>query len=225
MSNGLGSREYAAIFLALGAVALLMAAGFRTQDLLLAGLTLGLYGLHLVSMRSIRDRQERQSAFLREVGAALDDLSTPPRDGETASVPGPASPSTGGSPASSSSPTPGATGATGGGGRGEVPEKERPGADGEEASRGGGEKVRRNLQIGTVAMVEGILEPSQVSQVMSIKEQKPQRAFGEIAVDMGLLDPDQVEELREIKRNGVYSKRKLTNARAELRAFLGKGAD
>lgn len=214
-----GSRKYAAVFLALGVLALLMAVGLRTQDLLLAGLTLGLYGLHLVSMRSIRDQQERQSDLLREVGAALDDLSAPSQE-EGA---GPTSGGTGGaSPAS-------APGSVGGGGRGapagDTGPDERSERGAAEGTDGDDRTVPRNLRIGTVAVVEEALEPREVSRIMSIHERKPQKTFGDVAVEMGLLDRDQVEELLEIKETGLYSKRKLTSAKARLREFLGKKSD
>lgn len=223
MLDGLGSREYAAIFLALGVLALLLAAGFRTQDLLLAGLTLGLYGLHLVSMRSLREKQERQSALLREVGAALDDLSGP-ASADSASAEADA--------AGSGSGTPGGHGAPASAGSAGRGADDGHGADagpgeGKRSRRGNGERsapgdrtVRRKLRMGTVAIVEGALEPREVARVMSVKEQKPGKSFGTVAVEMGLLDAGQVEDLQETRETGLYPERRLKEAKRELRAFL-----
>lgn len=218
MLDGLGSREYAAIFLALGVLALLLAAGFRTQDLLLAGLTLGLYGLHLVSMRSLREKQERQSALLREVGAALDDLSGPASAEADAARSG--SGTTGGDGA------PGSATSAGRGGD-DVPDAGAGPGEEKRSRRGNGERsapgdrtVRRDLRMGTVAIVEGALEPREVARVMSVKEQKPGKSFGTVAVEMGLLDAGQVEDLQETRETGLYSERRLKEAKRELRAFL-----
>lgn len=206
MLEGLGSREFAAIFLALAVGALLLAAGFRTQDLLLAGLTVGLYGLHLVSVRVIRDEQGRQATLLRQVAAALDDLA-----GGAVNEEGSMRQADAGDAESRARDEPAEAG------------RARETGDGGGTSVAGGDsKVSRDLRIGTVAVVEGLLEPKEVSRVMSVQERKPDKPFGEIAVQMGLLRPDQAEELLEVKETGLFSKRKLSRARTKLRSFLGR---
>lgn len=208
MFDQLGSREYVGIFLALAVLALLLAAGFRTQDLLLAGLTLGLYGLHLMSIRSIQEEQEQHSSLLREVGAALDDLSLD----EEAPKPG------GGSgedaPSATRSRPPGATSSRSTG---------TAGSGGAVPPDDGDLMVPRDLRIGTVAIVQGMLDPSDVSRIMSMQERQPERPFGELAVEAGLLEPEQVEELLEVQETGLYSQRKLKQAKSKLRTFLGQG--
>lgn len=213
MWERLGSREYVGIFLALAVLALLMAAGFRTQDLLLAGLTLGLYGLHLISIRSIRERQEQQSALLREVGTALDDLGLDEgarrSDGE-GEADRPAQPPAGPSPA---------------GGDGDARASPAAAEAGGAPEGDGDTMVPRELRIGTVAIVEGALEPDDVSRVMAMQDRRPDRPFGELAVEAGLLTPSRVEELLEMQRTGLYSRRRLKQAKSKLRAFLGRAGD
>lgn len=213
MFDQLGSREYVGIFLALAVLALLLAAGFRTQDLLLAGLTLGLYGLHLMSIRSIQEEQEQHSSLLREVGAALDDLSLD----EEARKPGGASRterSGEDAPSATRSRPPGGTSSRSTG---------TAGSGGAAPPDDGDLMVPRDLRIGTVAIVQGMLQPSDVSRIMSMQERQPERPFGELAVEAGLLEPEQVEELLEVQETGLYSQRKLKQAKSKLRTFLGQG--
>lgn len=213
MFEGLGSREYVGIFLALAVLALLLAAGFRTQDLLLAGLTLGLYGLHLLSIQSIQEEQEQHSALLREAGAALDDLSVD-EDSRRRQA------SSGGS--AGSGPTSGTKrSASSAGGSADATDSSGIGSSGEVPPDDGDLMVPRDLRIGTVAIVQGILEPNDVSRVMSLQERQPDKPFGELAVEAGLLDPEQVEDLLEVQETGLYSQRKLKQAKSKLRAFLG----
>lgn len=215
MFEQLGSREYVGIFLALAVLALLLAAGFRTQDLLLAGLTLGLYGLHLMSIRSIQEEQEQHSSLLREVGSALDDLSLD-EDARKPSAAAGTAPSEEAAPSATRSRSPGSASArsrsTG-----------TPGNGGAAPPDDGDLMVPRDLRIGTVAIVQGMLEPSDVSRIMSMQERRPERPFGELAVEAGLLEPEQVEELLEVQETGLYSQRKLKQAKAKLRTFLGQG--
>lgn len=214
MFEKIGSREYIGIFLALAVLTLLLAAGFRTQDLLLAGLTLGLYGLHLMSIRTIQEKQERQSSLLREVGGALDDLSVDegarerPRDGGTEPAEAAASSATRSRPPGSASARSRSTGT--------------PESGGPEPPDDGGLMVPRDLRIGTVAIVQGVLEPSDVSRVMSMQERRPEKPFGELAVEAGLMEPGQVEKLLEVQETGLYSRRKLKQAKSKLRTFLGQ---
>lgn len=210
MFEQFGSREYIGIFLALAVLSLLLAAGFRTQDLLLAGLTLGLYGLHLMSISTIQEKQEKQSSLLREVGAALDDLS-PDEDARKQHLSGGTDPSQAtASPAAGSRPQRSRSTGTPEGGGPEPPDD-------------GGLKVPRDLRIGTVAIVQGVLEPSDVSSIMSMQERQPEKSFGELAVESGLLEPGQVEKIREVQETGLYSQRRLKQAKSKLRTFLGKG--
>lgn len=75
MNGGtLTERSYIPLFGAVALVAVLLAVGFRIQDLLLTGLTVGLYSLHLYSVRELRSEQEKQQARLEQVAAALEDL-------------------------------------------------------------------------------------------------------------------------------------------------------
>ncbi|MFB6241097.1 MAG: hypothetical protein ABEJ46_06035, partial [Gemmatimonadota bacterium] len=46
--------------------------------------------------------------------------------------------------------------------------------------------VPRDLRIGTVAIVQGMLEPSDVSRIMSMQDRQPEKPFGELAVEAGV---------------------------------------
>lgn len=76
LEGTLTERSYILLFGAVALVAVLLAVGFRIQDLLLAGLTVGLYSPHLYSVRELRSEQEKQQARLEQVAAALEDLET-----------------------------------------------------------------------------------------------------------------------------------------------------
>lgn len=187
MSDG-RSATYVGAFLFLSAVAVLLALGFRIQDLLLAGLVLVLYGLHLIRINSLEDELDEQTANIREVSSRLEELS------DLQSLPAPPEP-------------------TG----------EQPGAAPAEGSAEAGfegESVALDLRLGTVAIVENVLEPEQVSKVLAAQEREPEKKFGELAVEAGMIDDDQVDRLLEIQQRGVYSRAKVQSAKARLRAHL-----
>jgi hypothetical protein len=84
-----------------------------------------------------------------------------------------------------------------------------------------GVKTPRHLQIGTIAIIRKMLDPSEVGAILSAQRSAPDRRFGELAVELGLLTNSQVEELLEEQRKVVFTDAELLEARTQIAEMQG----
>lgn len=209
-----GDREYSGHFL--GAVALLtllvalLAWYGQNTTLALVAAVLGIYALHLISLRVILQGQAENKARLEtqwkllqllvdpnalEAGTGL-----PPR----ASLAPPAMP--GAESRLASSPRP----------NGNKPDGGAPPAPPEPEYR---IPTPRHFALGTVALIRNMLTPAQVARILVEQRQQPDKKFATLAVDLGMLTDEQREELLLAQQEGLFSDAEMREARERLRDF------
>jgi hypothetical protein len=208
-------REYSRNFL--GAIAIvtilvaLLAWYGQNRGLALASAVLGLYALHLTSIRYILEGQADNRARLETQWKLLQLLVDPNALEPGTGVPyprgtSPAKPLTDPRVTSASS-------ATGNGGH----------ARGNAASPDGSNEYRvptpRHFALGTVALIRDLLSPAQVARILVEQRQQPDKRFASIAVDLGMLTDEQREELLLAQQEGLFSDAEMREARERLRDF------
>lgn len=224
------SRQYLTVFVIVTVAAVTLALLADNANLALAAAVLGLYVLHLLSVRFIVRGQQEQWEALRELEGVLGELGRAeevgPGDGLAAvEVPaaGPAPGARGSSPAGDGAEQPhpraatttqetDASGSRGNGG----------GARGADAGTGqddGEIPVPRHFALGTVAVIKEALAPNEVAQVLLEQRRRPRRRFGELAVELGLLEEGELEALLLTQQEGVYTKAEIRGARQRLQAY------
>ncbi|MFQ5890381.1 MAG: hypothetical protein ACE5JR_10060 [Gemmatimonadota bacterium] len=163
---------------------------------------LGLYVLHLLSIRFILHNQQEQRATLDEHWELLQQLV-----GRTELAGGRA-----GTPVAGAS------------------DRRLVGISGDAEAIAGtgrlyaGETTReapvpRHLAIGTVAIVRRMLEPADVAQIILEQRKRPDRRFGETALLLGLLTESQLEELLVAQQEGLFTDDEIEEARRRLEEF------
>ena len=208
-------REYSSHFL--GAVALLtifvalLAWYEQNRGLALAAAVLGIYALHLASLRFILTGQAENKARLETQWKLLQLLVDPnalDADG----------------------------GYRGGLGRGTAhgSESRLVGAavrdatshDGGRAANGSAPDqpeyripTPRHFALGTVALIRNLLTPAQVARILVEQRQQPDKKFATLAVDLGMLTEIQREELLLAQQEGLFSDAEMREARERLRDF------
>lgn len=81
--------------------------------------------------------------------------------------------------------------------------------------------IPRRLALGTVAIGRGMLEPSEVVQILLKQRQQPHRRLGELAIERGLLTASQLEELLRVQQKGLFTDTEKEVARLRLQEFRG----
>lgn len=197
MSLASHSRLYAAL---LGGAA--VAAGvfaFIADDgsLGFAAAIVGLYALHIFSMRYMRDQWETLRGLERlvgELGYSQEEIREAGRGGEPAGA---------------------ATGARGRPGPGSATE-----AGGEAPRRESDTRtVSRKFALGTVALIEGKMNPAEVSRTLAEQRKKPQLTFGDHAVSLGYLTETELEDLVQAQHDGVFTADQIQEARRRLQQY------
>ena len=79
--------------------------------------------------------------------------------------------------------------------------------------------IPRKFALGTVAIIRRVLDPAEVARVLEEQRVFPKKRFGEIAVDLGLMSEEQLNELLEAQRGGLFTEEEIQSARARLEAF------
>jgi hypothetical protein len=219
-----GDREYSGHFL--GAVAILtllvalLAWYGHNRALALAAAVLGIYALHLISLRFILEGQAENKARLETQWKLLQLLVDPNALDPGTGMPG----RLGGSVPSSPLPesrvvtSPLRNGASG--------DEEETGDAERKASNGGapdGAEYRiptpRHFALGTVALIRNMLSPAQVARILVEQRQQPEKKFASLAVELGMLTDLQREELLLAQQEGLFSDAEMREARERLRDF------
>lgn len=213
LSNG--EREYSGHFL--GAVAILtilvalLAWWGENRALALAAAVLGLYALHLISLRFILAGQAENKTRLETQWKLLQLLVDPNAlDAGTGFRGGrPQPPLAGAESRIVTSPRRAAAEGEGFGG-----------ANG--ASAEGAEyriPTPRHFALGTVALIRNMLTPAQVARILVEQRQQPDKKFATLAVELGMLTDLQREELLLAQQEGLFSDAEMREARERLRDF------
>lgn len=156
-----------------------------------AAAILGLYVLHLLSVRSILRAQRRQQKALCEQLRQLRRLVGGAR--ESGEPNGPAGGVAAGNVTTpEAAPTP-------------APAVELP--------------LPRHLALGTVAIIRDALTPQEVARVLVEQERRPGIRFGDVALDLGLLTSAKLEELLEIQHRGLFTPQEIAAARQRIEEF------
>lgn len=103
-------------------------------------------------------------------------------------------------------------------GAGDPSDEERE-IDDEEIENTGGQTVRRDFKLGTVAVIKGVMSPGIVSEVMSEHRRRPGLTFGDHAVELGHLTETELEELMQVKHRGVYTPGEIRRARRRIEEY------
>lgn len=190
------SRQYSIPFIGTVGVATLVMTALawliQNRTLAASAAVLGLYTLHLISVRFIlegqaedRARMESQWSLLKLMVDPNAVVSTAPSrmsaSGGDLAVP--------------------ATAASGNG----TPSQKIPTA--------------RHFALGTVALIRGLLTPAQVAQILVEQRNQPDELFAAIAMDLGMLTEQQREELLLAQQEGLFTDEEMRDARERLREF------
>lgn len=210
MERSQRSRQYSVPFVSAVAVVTVVLAvlAWFAQDrtLGLSAAVLGLYALHLMSIRYILEGQTRNRTRLDAQWKLLQLLVDPNTLEPGAGVPYPR----GGPPMTAKlagTDTPAATGGNGG--------------DPDPPAHGDRHRIPtpRHFALGTVALIRDLLTPAQVARVLVEQRHQPDERFAAIAVDLGMLTEGQREELLLAQQEGLFTDAEMREARERLREF------
>lgn len=84
--------------------------------------------------------------------------------------------------------------------------------------------VPRHFALGTVALVRNLLSPAEVARVLLEQRMQPGKKFGVLAVEMGLLTDSEREELLLAQQEGLFTDGEMAEARKRLREFRQNAA-
>lgn len=215
LSNG--EREYSGHFL--GAVAILtlfvalLAWIGQNGALALAAAVLGIYALHLISVRFILAGQAESKARLETQWKLLQLLVDPNAldAGTGLRGAGTQPPLAGAESRVVASPLRAAAAA----------EAESHGAPNGASAEGAEYRIPtpRHFALGTVALIRNMLTPAQVARILVEQRQQPDKKFATLAVELGMLTDVQREELLLAQQEGLFSDAEMREARERLREF------
>lgn len=212
-----GEREYSGHFL--GSVAILtifvalLAWYGQNRALALAAAVLGIYALHLISLRFILAGQAENKARLETQWKLLQLLVDPNALDAGTGFRGGRQPGTLPGPESRVVVSPLRN-------RGAEPADGGSGTNGS-APRGADYRIPtpRHFALGTVALIRNMLSPAQVARILVEQRQQPDKKFASLAVDLGMLTDAQREELLLAQQEGLFSDAEMREARERLREF------
>lgn len=210
-----GEREYSGHFLGAVAILTLLVAVLawygQNRSLALAAAVLGLYALHLISVRFILAGQAENKARLETQWKLLQLLVDPNAlDAGTGFRGGrQQQPLAGAESRVVTSPL-----------RAAAEDESFGGANGSSAE---GAEYRiptpRHFALGTVALIRNMLTPAQVARILVEQRQQPDKKFATLAVELGMLTDVQREELLLAQQEGLFSDAEMREARERLREF------
>ena len=79
--------------------------------------------------------------------------------------------------------------------------------------------IPRHFALGTVALIRELLTPAEVARVLMEQRRQPDKRFAALAVEMGLLEDSQREELLLAQQEGLFTEDEMRKAREGLRQF------
>ena len=77
----------------------------------------------------------------------------------------------------------------------------------------------RHFALGTVALIRDLLTPAEVAQILVEQRNQPDARFAAIAMDLGMLSEQQREELLLAQQEGLFTDEEMRDARERLREF------
>ncbi len=88
-----------------------------------------------------------------------------------------------------------------------------------QATTGGHVVIPRKFAIGTVAIIRRALDPGQVARVLEEQRKFPKKRFGELAVERGFIAEAQLDELLRAQKAGLFTEAEIQRARAALESY------
>ena len=190
------SRQYSIPFIGTVGVATLVMTALawfiQNRSLAASAAVLGLYTLHLISVRFIIEGQADDRARMESQWSLLKLMVDP--NAVVSSAPIRKS-------ASSGDLAVPATAVSGNG----TPSQNIPTA--------------RHFALGTVALIRDLLTPAEVAQILVEQRNQPDERFAAIAMDLGMLSEQQREELLLAQQEGLFTDEEMRDARERLREF------
>lgn len=190
------SRQYSIPFIGTVGVATLVMTALawfiQNRSLAASAAVLGLYTLHLISVRFIIEGQADDRARMESQWSLLKLMVDPNAVVSSAPIR---------SSASSGDFAVPATAVSGNG----TPTQNIPTA--------------RHFALGTVALIRDLLTPAEVAQILVEQRNQPDERFAAIAMDLGMLSEEQREELLLAQQEGLFTDEEMRDARERLREF------
>lgn len=178
---------------------------------------LGLYSLHLLSIRFILEGHRRQLAVLSDQWSLLEELtghaSGPEEAANGAATNGPELRAAILPTESGNSHTPGVEAPPG-----ETCPAETPPTETTTPFRLD-VPIPRHFALGTVALVRNALDPAQVADILAEQRKRPDVRFGNLAVELGFISESQKEDLLLKQQEGLFTDAELRAARRRLKEF------
>jgi hypothetical protein len=243
MASGKADREHSGHYLTAVTVVSVAVAGLawigQNRTLAAAAAALGVYALHLLSIRFLLDNQRRQRRVLDAQWEVLQrfldepDVNDTPADELVFVMPVDHEELDGAGAEELESADP------------VVPPAEALSLELEDASwlevsepavaRGDGSPagsertgtevpVPRHFALGTVALVRNLLTPAEVARVLLEHRRQMGKKFGALAVELGLLTESEREELLLAQQEGLFTDAEMRDARMRLREFRENAA-
>lgn len=173
---------------------------------------LGLYSLHLLSIRFILEGHRRQLAVLSDQWSLLEELTGHTSDPEEAAN---------GAGTNGAELQAAALPAESGNSRTtavEAPPAETPPPEVTTPFRLD-VPIPRHFALGTVALVRNALDPAQVADILAEQRKRPDVRFGNLAVELGFISESQKEDLLLKQQEGLFTDAELRAARRRLKEF------
>lgn len=79
--------------------------------------------------------------------------------------------------------------------------------------------VPRTFALGTVALIRKRMTPGQIDEVLAVQETRPEEYFGQLSVELGHLDQQELAELLEAQDEGLFTNEEIQDARRRLKAY------
>ncbi len=79
--------------------------------------------------------------------------------------------------------------------------------------------IPRKFALGTVAIMRRALDPAQVARVLGEQRKFPKKRFGEIAVELDYITEAQLDDLLEAQKAGLFTEEEIQGARQSLETF------
>ncbi len=84
--------------------------------------------------------------------------------------------------------------------------------------------IPRKFALGTVAIIRRALDPAQVARVLEEQRKFPKKRFGEIAIELSYITEEQLDELLAVQQAGLFTEEEIQSARTRLETFRRQAA-
>ncbi|MFQ5747199.1 MAG: hypothetical protein ACE5HF_08285 [Gemmatimonadota bacterium] len=79
--------------------------------------------------------------------------------------------------------------------------------------------IPRHFALGTVALVRNVLSPARVAEILVEQRKRPDLRFGDLAVELGFISESQKEDLLLKQQEGLFTDAELRDARMRLKEY------